>query len=543
MEGMNQIDQLAADYLAKNEELGWGEGMSTDRYSVLYPHDLEMAMRERYFRGELHRAKAKLTCAGKTYGMAYYPKTEKVEQSMRDTVNRALGESAKKTIDLLMEMPRFVSSTAFINKRGEPSRKAFDKPAPTEFEIIPQFTSAIFGFPLSVREIIVRPADHTTYGYRGVSVKIDPSYGCRDQVISNDTWSEEGRNIWLMSEDGRRFLSLVAPQIEAAKEKIRQAYDTNATRAKQRRSLEVVDDPDEVIDVGPTSVHNLMLTMAFNRKFRWASGYGGNIAALMKQVRPRDKVVKVKGGNSVAHGDSVAYVLLNPEERMEFDRMLQLRARKKVDRAMGEALLMEMPRYRMRMARNNAPAAEGPRIEYNTTTDTYLKVFQCKATAILSSGDTESFVAREPFGPEAKNIFKLNHSEIEQRYAAQLDIVHDKAIAQAREWVEKNDTPAVYMDDIEAYSLEVPVLPLIKDFRYVVNIGMLHDSSSTLAQFSKERQPGDRMVRIRDERTTPGSGGDLKTYYVLLNPEEYAEFQRRIILVGRSTVDKAIGGE
>ena len=126
---------------------------------------------------------------------------------------------------------------------------------------------------------------------------------------------------------------------------------------------------------------------------------------------------------------------------------------------------------------------------------------------------------------------------IKVKFAEELETVKMKAIARAKAWVKSVDNPPIGMVGVETFNVETEdALPIVNDFRYVSSSDstsqrIYRSMADQLASFSSYIKPGDKVVKVE------GGGHD---YYVLTDPEEYAELRRRIIKVNRGKISSAM---
>jgi len=201
-------------------------------------------------------------------------------------------------------------------------------------------------------------------------------------------------------------------------------------------------------------------------------------------------------------------------------------------KALIDSLLYEMPRHLTRK-----PEHDRPRITYTTELDGWNGNFLCKATAILSSGETKVFKTTVPMTPEQRETCKtLNFDQAKRQYPKETKQVYDEAVSAAREWIEKNDEPYVMMDQSLNYDLiGDDLLWVLKGFRYVVgNKGVLGGGpAASLAALANMMKPGDKVVQV----TTRDHPQDFRlTYFVVVNPAEGEELHRRAIEAKRKEV-------
>ena len=529
MDEDEQFDALVQRYLAHNEEAGWEQGIGTDTFSPYYRVELERHCTELHRAGKVLKGKASRRSDTKGYGHAYYPKTPKMTQSMSRHVGDLLSDDgdAKATIEsVLMEMPRFVVPGSI----GD--RKSVDAPPPQEFDYFAEVEprgqgDSERGWVTAVR---LRPVDTKQYGYKYYTVDIDPVMYDSSYLNFQD---------WHKSKQGKEILQKYASEIEAVKSRVTDDHSAKVSRMRSQRALEVPVDRPETITLGKGEhPFNLMQQMGFNRKFRWASG-GQNpsnradtVIGLMKAAKPGEKVIKLIADREDRRA---VYILLSPEEEVEFKRMLQMKARRKVDQAMGEAVLMEMPRHMI------GPAGKA-RVTYHSEADCFdgAGFFKCSATAYLSSGDEETFTAAEPMSEaERAEISMMTSAEIEAKHGDRLEAVMLKAVDEARAWIKANDKPPVSMEPFEHFTIQGSGLPVVNDFRYVSAESLNYETADAVAQLGSVRKPGDVVVKLDAYKR----GSNHKLFYVLLSPEELIEFKRRVVLANRNRVSQELASE
>jgi hypothetical protein len=117
------------------------------------------------------------------------------------------------------------------------------------------------------------------------------------------------------------------------------------------------------------------------------------------------------------------------------------------------------------------------------------------------------------------------------------EAVKAQAIANATAWVKKNDRPPVSMAEIELIRVKADALPIVRDFRYISICRVIDapvTASDQMAAFSSYVKPGDKVVRVSGNKIDRIGIKHIKAYYVIVNPEEYTELKRRVILANRA---------
>jgi hypothetical protein len=442
-------------------------------------------------------------------------------QSMKQHIGGLLGEARHVIDSLLMEMPRYVIPGT-LKRMDDPENENLlsdsDESYFFDIRVIPDSNL--------VNKIIVLPKKG---GYTEVTtIPVDPPF-----EYNYDNRPE--------------LLQKYRPEIEAAKKKLMDRQAAGRRRLKRNRELEVPMDRPETIRLGSgTNPIAMMSQSGFNKKFRWTSG-GQNptnrsdtvLSFFRQAAKPGDKLVKLISDEI---NKKAVYVLLSPEEEQEFYNMLTMRARRKVEKALGEASLSEM-------ARHMFPAAQGnSKITYNFKAEWFNSKFRFVATAILRSGEETKFFNEEPMSEADREVvMSSDKSESDPQWATLFKDVFDrlykKTIGKAKAYIEASDSPPVLMhDDIIKFRVKADMLPILSKYRYVSEVGLFGGDLSfeEMAKFMEYRQPGDRLVKVIEDVSSEVPD---KVYFVLASPQELENLEREITLLKRDAVSKLLDTE
>jgi hypothetical protein len=137
--------------------------------------------------------------------------------------------------------------------------------------------------------------------------------------------------------------------------------------------------------------------------------------------------------------------------------------------------------------------------------------------------------------------------QLEDQYEKEINELEWNMRHKARDWWDEqlHRNPVRHMPRVERFVTGINpsrVVPHLADFKYVWirNNQDPSEAGETLAAFTDQREPGEKLIRLDQHREGYVHGSHMSSIYVLVTPEQWADVKNKITGLNRDKVGRRL---